>query len=181
MYKDCTTCHGADKLKPFPANHAGFAADSCQTCHQVAEVSATPQAGETPAAGGPKPIPHTIEGAMYQDCTTCHGADKLKPFPANHAGFAAIAARRATRSLRPAHAAERPPRETPTPAPPSRSRTRSRGHVQGMHRATAPTSSSRSRRTMPLFTADSCTTCHQPAAAPAAAEATAEPAPAAEE
>ena len=40
MYQDCTTCHGADKLKPFPANHAGSATDSCQTCHQVAEAGA---------------------------------------------------------------------------------------------------------------------------------------------
>ena len=122
-YKDCTTCHGADKLKPFPANHTGFAADSCTACHKPAadgatsETGATPQASGTPAAGGPKPIPHPIEGDAYKDCTTCHGADKMKPFPANHASFAV----------------------------------------------------------------DSCTTCHQPAAAPAAAEATVEPAPTAEE
>ena len=116
-YKDCTTCHGADKIKPFPANHASFTTDSCTACHKPAAAGATPQAGETPTAGGPKPIPHAIEGEMYKDCTTCHGTDKIKPFPANHATFAA----------------------------------------------------------------DSCTTCHQSVATPAAAEATAEPAPTAEE
>ena len=53
------------------------------------EASGTPQAGATPAAGGAAPaIPHAIDGATYQDCTTCHGADKIKPFPANHASFA---------------------------------------------------------------------------------------------
>jgi predicted CXXCH cytochrome family protein len=88
MYQDCTTCHGADKIKPFPANHASFPADSCTACHQAVAAGATPQAGETPAAGGPKPIPHSIEGDAYKDCTTCHGSDKLKPFPANHASFA---------------------------------------------------------------------------------------------
>ena len=41
-----------------------------------------------PRAGGPKAIPHAIEGDAYKDCTTCHGADKIKPFPANHASFA---------------------------------------------------------------------------------------------
>ena len=112
-YKDCTTCHGADKMKPSPANHASFATDSCTTCHQPA---ASDGGAASPAAAA-KAIPHPIEGDAYKDCTFCHGADKMKPFPANHATFAA----------------------------------------------------------------DSCTTCHQPAAAPAAAEATAEPEPTAEE
>ena len=52
-------------------------------------MAATPQAGETPTAGAPKPIPHPIEGDTYKDCTVCHGAGKLKPFPENHASFAA--------------------------------------------------------------------------------------------
>ena len=85
-YKDCAVCHGAGKLKPFPENHASFTTDSCTACHKPA--AATPQAGETPAAGAPKPIPHPIEGDTYKDCTVCHGAGKLKPFPENHASFA---------------------------------------------------------------------------------------------
>ena len=87
-YKDCTTCHGADKIKPFPANHASFTSDSCQMCHKVAASTGDATAG-TSTAGGPKAIPHSIEGDAYKDCTTCHGADKIKPFPANHASFAA--------------------------------------------------------------------------------------------
>ncbi len=81
-YEDCTTCHGADKMKPFPANHATFAADSCTSCHQPAAASG----GTTQASGGPA-IPHSLEGEVFSECTYCHGADKVKPFPENHAGF----------------------------------------------------------------------------------------------
>jgi len=31
----CLTCHAAGGLKPFPANHAAFTVDNCQTCHQL--------------------------------------------------------------------------------------------------------------------------------------------------
>jgi cytochrome b subunit of formate dehydrogenase len=92
-YQDCTTCHGAGMMKPAPENHAGFAADSCTTCHQPAAGGATPEVGATSepeASGGiatPKAIPHSITEAAYQDCTLCHGAGKLKPSPASHAGF----------------------------------------------------------------------------------------------
>ncbi len=34
MFKDCVACHGEGKMKPFPANHVSFAADSCTTCHK---------------------------------------------------------------------------------------------------------------------------------------------------
>jgi cytochrome b subunit of formate dehydrogenase len=90
-YADCTVCHGAGKTKPFPENHTAFASDSCTACHQPAAAEATPEAGEAtpePAAGGPAAIPHPIEGAAYAECTVCHGADKAKPFPENHAAFA---------------------------------------------------------------------------------------------
>lgn len=30
----CLTCHATGGLKPFPANHAAFTVDNCQTCHQ---------------------------------------------------------------------------------------------------------------------------------------------------
>lgn len=81
-YKDCTTCHGEGKMKPFPANHTGFATDSCTLCHKPA---ATEQA---PSIGAAKPIPHPIEGEIYKDCTFCHGEGKIRPFPANHTTFA---------------------------------------------------------------------------------------------
>jgi len=45
------------------------------------------EAASEPAAGGPKPIPHSIVEPAYQDCTQCHGAGKIKPFPANHEAF----------------------------------------------------------------------------------------------
>jgi hypothetical protein len=91
-YQDCTMCHGAGKLKPAPENHASFATDSCTTCHQpAAGGEATPEAGATSEAGAaaaPKAIPHTIAEDIIKDCTICHGADKLKPAPENHASFA---------------------------------------------------------------------------------------------
>ncbi len=91
-YKDCTTCHGEGKLKPFPANHTAFPVDSCTGCHKPAAAGGTtPAAGATATtggqAGGPAPIPHPIEGDTYKDCTTCHGEGKIKPYPANHTAF----------------------------------------------------------------------------------------------
>jgi cytochrome b subunit of formate dehydrogenase len=101
-YKDCTVCHGEGKVKPFPANHASFPADSCTSCHQPASATgstpaasetsaATPEAGSTAAAGGPPAMPanHDPNAAAYKDCTVCHGEGKVKPFPANHASFPA--------------------------------------------------------------------------------------------
>jgi hypothetical protein len=87
MYKDCATCHGIGKIKPFPEGHASFPADSCTSCHKPAGDTGTPTAGGTPAAGGPAAIPHPIEGDAYKDCTTCHGIGKLRPFPENHTAF----------------------------------------------------------------------------------------------
>ncbi len=93
MYKDCTTCHGQDKIKPAPANHASYTADMCQACHKQSASggAATPAAGETPAGGTAKAIPanHDLTNSMYKDCTACHGQDKIKPAPANHAAYTA--------------------------------------------------------------------------------------------
>lgn len=36
-FKDCTVCHGLDRLKPFPENHTSFTVDQCQTCHKPAQ------------------------------------------------------------------------------------------------------------------------------------------------
>ena len=88
-YKDCTRCHAAGKMKPYPANHDGFAVGSCTACHKP---GAAPQAATSgtikESAGTPELIPHSIEEDVYKDCSLCHGPGKLKPFPANHAGFA---------------------------------------------------------------------------------------------
>jgi cytochrome b subunit of formate dehydrogenase len=175
-YKDCTTCHGADKIKPFPANHASFTSDSCTACHKPAAADATPQAGETPAVGGPKPIPHAIEGDAYKDCTTCHGADKMKPFPANHVSFA-------TDSCTTCHQ----PAASASGAASTAAAAKAIPHPIDGDAYKDCTFCHGADKIKPFpanhttFAADSCTTCHQPAAAPAAAEATAEPAPTAEE
>ena len=89
MYKDCTTCHGIGKLKPFPENHTSFAVDSCTGCHKPATATgaaaATPEAAATATTGsetaGPAAIPHSIEGDMYKDCTTCHGDRQAEAVP----------------------------------------------------------------------------------------------------
>jgi hypothetical protein len=88
-YKDCTQCHGTGKIKPYPANHSAFAVASCTACHRKGGAPQAEVAGkEEESDGKPGLIPHTIEGDVYKDCRTCHGEGKLKPFPANHAGFA---------------------------------------------------------------------------------------------
>lgn len=88
LYKDCAACHGLGKVKPFPSNHAGFAADSCTACHIAAPApSAAAPSAQDKTGGMPKPIPHSIEAALYKDCTQCHGIGKAKPYPENHATF----------------------------------------------------------------------------------------------
>ena len=175
-YKDCTTCHGADKMKPSPANHASFATDSCTTCHQSAASGATPQAGETPVAGGPKPIPHPIEGDAYKDCTTCHGTDKMKPSPANHASFA-------TDSCTTCH----PPAASDGGAASPAAAAKAIPHpIEGdAYKDCTFCHGADKMKPFPAnhttFAAASCTTCHQPAAATATPQATAEPEPTAEE
>ncbi len=93
IYADCSTCHGSGGMRPVPANHAAFAADSCTACHQPPPPAVTPEGAPTPeagaAAGGPRPIPHSISAAVYADCDTCHGPGGVQPSPENHAAFAA--------------------------------------------------------------------------------------------
>jgi formate dehydrogenase gamma subunit len=88
VYKDCTQCHAAGKIKPNPANHAAFTVGSCTACHRP---SAAPQGASSGAGkksdGIPGLIPHSIEEDVYKDCTQCHAAGKIMPNPANHAGF----------------------------------------------------------------------------------------------
>ncbi|MCX7670953.1 MAG: hypothetical protein N2439_12885, partial [Anaerolineae bacterium] len=104
---DCLVCHAADKVRPFPANHAGFKIDACTQCHKPtlqetavptpspaaatptpASVAATPTPGVAPTpppAGGPKVIPHDLAGR--ENCLMCHNPEGgLKPAPKDHAG-----------------------------------------------------------------------------------------------
>lgn len=83
LYQDCTACHGIGQMKPFPASHVGFAVDGCTLCHQP------------PAPGSdkglirlPGPIPHAIEGKLFENCAKCHGIGELLAFPENHTSFA---------------------------------------------------------------------------------------------
>ena len=84
--EQCLTCHAAGGLKPMPANHEGRPVESCQICHKPGPTP-TPggASGELAAQRRRSRTPSTARA--YQDCTTCHGADKIKPFPANHASF----------------------------------------------------------------------------------------------
>jgi cytochrome b subunit of formate dehydrogenase len=92
MYKDCTTCHGAGKIKPFPDNHAAYTPDMCTTCHKPAQTTTstgTGPAAATPAAAAPLlPANHDLASSVFKDnCLTCHGPGKLKPFPTTHASY----------------------------------------------------------------------------------------------
>jgi hypothetical protein len=182
IYEDCTTCHGQDKMKPAPANHAGFAADSCTQCHQpsaagaasgaASESTVTPEAGG--AAGGPKAIPHSITEAAYQDCTMCHGAGKLKPAPDNHAGFTVDSC---TGCHKPASGAATPEAGTTPEAATTPETGSSSGLVLPKAIPHSITDAAYQDCTMchgagklkpapdshANFTVDSCTTCHQPA------------------
>jgi nitrate/TMAO reductase-like tetraheme cytochrome c subunit len=81
----CLVCHGADAFRPYPADHVGRSTSSCLSCHeQVTPVQVGAAPAEQPAAAGPAPIPHTLEGR--DNCLVCHDLGGLKPFPADHAG-----------------------------------------------------------------------------------------------
>lgn len=153
-YKDCTTCHGEGKLKPFPKNHASFTADSCTMCHQVA-ASGTSETGG--ADGAAKAIPHPIEGDAYKDCTTCHGADKMKPFPANHASFAADSC---TTCHQPAAASSGTTQASGGPAIPHSLEGEIFNECTYCHGADRAKPFPENHAS---FTNDSCRTCHQPA------------------
>jgi len=78
---DCDLCHGADKVRPFPENHAGFPSAMCAGCHPPA----LKEQGETPAPFVAPTIPHQLEGVA--ECQMCHALDGMKPFPENHTAF----------------------------------------------------------------------------------------------
>jgi hypothetical protein len=79
---DCALCHAADKVYPWPDNHASFTMTMCTQCH-TAEV----QEGEQPPPGAPR-IPHQLEG--MGECTMCHSENPPPGFtamPPSHATF----------------------------------------------------------------------------------------------
>jgi hypothetical protein len=85
--ENCLACHetGAAGSTQVPEDHVGRTNEMCQACHKPAEVaqepspeltseavstteSPTPEV--TPTAGGPAPIPHSLEGR--ENCLECH-------------------------------------------------------------------------------------------------------------
>lgn len=76
---DCQVCHGPDKVKPFPENHAAFTPDLCTSCHQATLREGAAAPGAAPA------IPHQLEG--MGECKNCHAAGGIRPWPENHAAF----------------------------------------------------------------------------------------------
>ncbi len=90
--EQCDTCHGANGVKPMPADHVGRPNQSCTVCHLQGP---TPTPGAAQAGGqtggqttsGPAAIPHPIDDAAHKDCVACHGEGKMKPYPANHTTF----------------------------------------------------------------------------------------------
>jgi cytochrome b subunit of formate dehydrogenase len=85
--EQCLTCHAAGGVKPIPANHEGRPVESCQICHKPGAASASGGSSGGSSGGAAPAIAHPIEGATYQDCTTCHGMGQVKPYPANHTNF----------------------------------------------------------------------------------------------
>jgi len=177
-FKDCTVCHGADKMIPFPASHAGYTVDSCTMCHkpapasQTAAAGATPEPGTQPAASGPNPIPadHDLTSDTFKACINCHGTDKMKPFPANHASFAAdscqtchqqAAAAGATEASATPEAVAQPAAGVPPAIPANHDLT------SDMFKACLDCHGTDKIKPFPAnhasFTADSCQTCHKPA------------------
>jgi nitrate/TMAO reductase-like tetraheme cytochrome c subunit len=70
---DCQVCHGANKTRPMPADHAGRKNEVCLACHKpsTAAATATPAPGAPkPAAGGPPGITHDTAGRTQ--CLGCH-------------------------------------------------------------------------------------------------------------
>ena len=85
-YKNCATCHGLDKMKPYPANHEAFPQDNCTACHQPSEGAAAAPA----ASGAPAGVPHSVTLEAFADCANCHGvAGAPHPYPDNHASYTA--------------------------------------------------------------------------------------------
>jgi hypothetical protein len=84
-YRDCGMCHSTGRENPFPADHARYVMESCTACHKP---GAEPRAGgfgvEKESRGKPGLIPHSIEEDAYRNCTVCHGAGEMKPYPPDH-------------------------------------------------------------------------------------------------
>ncbi|NIR44757.1 MAG: hypothetical protein GWN99_10665 [Gemmatimonadetes bacterium] len=72
----CLMCHNPDGgMVPAPATHTERPNEICLWCHaEDAAVQTT----------APPAMPHGVEG--QEDCGMCHGAEGMKPMPADHEG-----------------------------------------------------------------------------------------------
>ncbi|MBN1570923.1 MAG: hypothetical protein JXA73_23995 [Acidobacteria bacterium] len=89
MHRECATCHGAGKTRPFPPSHLKYSVKNCLGCHKPRTTSkARNLTLEKATSRKPKSIPHSIEEDAYRECTMCHSSGKLKPFPVDHISYA---------------------------------------------------------------------------------------------
>ncbi len=82
--ENCVACHqtGVGGAPKFPDDHVSRTNELCKFCHEPAAVTAPAK----PAAGGPNPIPHSLQGR--DNCLACHkdGVGGATKIPASHAG-----------------------------------------------------------------------------------------------
>ena len=168
IVEGCDTCHGLSGMMPYPADHEGRPNDSCTVCHLPGP---TPEPGAEQPAGGDgtaRPIPHPIEGEAYADCATCHGPGMIKPFPENHNNFPQTACTSCHQPVGGAPAAGETPvaGETPAASGPNPIPHPIEGEVYAVctncHGEGKPQAFPDNHKTFPPET---CTSCHQPAAA----------------
>jgi nitrate/TMAO reductase-like tetraheme cytochrome c subunit len=182
---DCTRCHGTGGVRPWPDSHSGFTPDMCAGCHTATlqEPSPVPEpesTAEAPEGGAAPAIPHELAGR--EDCSLCHGQGAARPFPANHAAFtdaqctgchvattlpepAATPAFAPTPEASPEATAEPPPDATSAPSGgvplPIPHELAGRENCEVCHRRGA-------MNPFPAghagYSADMCTSCHQPVA-----------------
>lgn len=107
--EDCVMCHApSGGMRPAPADHGRYANTACRNCHsrpgrerprddspepappaepavEPTEPAVEPAVEPGPAAAGPPPVPHGLDG--MSECSACHGLGGMRPFPANHEAY----------------------------------------------------------------------------------------------
>ncbi len=171
---DCSLCHGPGKVLPAPDDHSIYTAGQCTTCH-------TPSLTEPGAATTtltPVAIPHPVTGR--ENCLECHDpGGGVRPAPQDHAGRAVDTCQACHK---PAAGAQEPV-ATATPAGPATPRS---GAPEIPHSLDGRTNCLQCHdpgsglKPAPQDhvgrAADTCQTCHRPAAGAQEPAATATPA-----
>jgi len=76
----CDRCHGPQEIRPYPVRHLGWHNTSCTRCHAAGDEP--PQLGTASRAAA---LPHPLR--EHEACETCHDAEGVLPYPADHRGF----------------------------------------------------------------------------------------------